>query len=130
MSKWVWVLPMLMVMTTVEAAVLKFSWDPVDDARVGVYVLKWGYNSADNGGSYAYGSAEVAAPTTEVTTPDIQLPDPAQQKVPGHIYFVVQACTTDKSLCSDYSNVVDIDLRSITIPTGLRVLSLTFGAEQ
>lgn len=103
------------------AEVVTFGWDPVDDARVGVYVLAWGNHSVAEGGKYAVGEVAVLAPATTATTPDL-----AAQPW----FFAVKACTADKSLCSDWSNEVRVDmLGPISPPAGLRLQSMTFSVE-
>jgi hypothetical protein len=100
------------------AEVVTFSWNPVADSRVGVYVLAWGNHSVVDDGKYAVGNVVVQATDTTATTPDL-----AKQTW----YFAVKACTTDQSLCSGWSNEVQVDmLGPIVPPDGLRLESLSF----
>lgn len=111
------------LLSSLQAAadVATFTWSPVDDARVGVYVLGWGNKPAASKGIYGVGSVDAAAPAVTATTPDI---------TKGVYYFAVKACTADKSLCSDWSNEVQVDmLGGIAIPPGLTLESLTFSVQ-
>jgi hypothetical protein len=95
------------------AGVVTGTWNPVDDARVGVYVLAWGTSSAASGGSYAKGAVEVVHPIVTAKTPDLE----AQK-----YYFAVKACTADKSECSAWSNEVAVTvLGPIPVPANLTI---------
>lgn len=112
---------LLFAFSAASAAKISLAWDPVTDDRVGKYVVAWGYNSKANGGTYAYGNTHVPATETRVTTPDIVLPPPGKQKEPGLMFFAVKACTSDGSLCSDWSNEVSAPI--MEIPINLRLES-------
>jgi hypothetical protein len=89
------------------------TWNPVDDARVGVYVLAWGGASAASGGVYAKGNVEVAHPTVTAKTPNLSA---------GKYYFAVKACKADKSECSAWSNEVAVTvLGPIPVPSNLNI---------
>jgi hypothetical protein len=105
----------LLVSTTAASAeVAKFTWNPVVDDRVAVYVLSWGNAT----GVYDKGSVEVAAPTVTALTADLGA---------GTRFFAVKACNADKSLCSDWSNEVKVVFKGpIVPPAGMKLDSLTF----
>ena len=109
---------LLISAATASAEVVTFTWDPVVDDRVAVYVLGRGSAPAAKGGVYKSASIEVKAPSVSATTPDI----PA-----GTFYFAVKACNADKSLCSAWSNEVKVVVKTVPIapPTGLKIDSMT-----
>jgi hypothetical protein len=105
---------LLISAATASAEVAKFTWDPVVDDRVAVYVLSWG--NATN--VYDKGSVEVAAPLVIASTADLSA---------GTRFFAVKACNADKSLCSDWSNEVKVVFKGpIVPPAGMKLDSLTF----
>ena len=66
-------------------------WDPVDDSRVGKYVVGFGSVSFEDAGVY----------DNLIRTPDVtaNIPD-----LGFEVYYVaVKACKADESLCSEWS---------------------------
>ena len=78
----------LFFLQTVESSTIDVEWDPVDDERVTMYELSWGTASG------VYPSSMDTVETTATVSPLTE----------GLTYYVVaRACTSEKLLCSEYS---------------------------
>jgi hypothetical protein len=111
----------------VQAVTLTFVWQPVDDTRVEHYEFGRGTDPRPPNGNGTYGVERIDVPSTQTTT-TITLSGPSA--APGGLWrFAVRACSENKTLCSDWSNEVEVDVHGpIPSPQGLQLQSMTFSA--
>jgi len=88
---------LLLLPAAASAGQATLAWDRVDDSRVDVYELHWGTAS----GAYDTQIDEPQAADPEINSGPHAFAD-------GSTYHIaVRACTSDRALCSEFSNELE-----------------------